>query len=269
MLDVETTMGPVCLNNYGTFTTADGQSWKGPVLLAQDDPCPIVCAITRQQDGQFGIELGLQSLAHTTISKVVDPDLQACGVVPGDTVTHMNGRALTGSLGEARRMCNWESDTLELQIIPCRGRRDASAECEIPPPVVRHFARHGDSLQALAARYDTSPEQILADNQECLHDSKSYSIQKDQVLFIRDVRLGKGRRLGVVCNSTGAKKATQKWQQNCILYEVKNGDSLEAICHEHNVSEMELRRSNRHVFPAGEPGKLVPGHKLKIFPNRS
>lgn len=50
-----------------------------------------------------------------------------------------------------------------------------------------------------------------------------------------------------------------------MLYEVRVGDSMKAICERFNLKEGDVRGLNRHVFPIGETGTVLPGQMLTVF----
>lgn len=207
----------------------------------------------------------------------------------GNIVTHVDGRALLGSLRAAVSCVKDAKDTMQLRVqisaqedeagsrIPRRIRRTEAQTYR----VIQHLVLQGDSIENLAAQLGTTTEQIRSDNRRHFPVGEAGFLRPGQILTLRaalspgssasrhaegfDSRATHGisRRHSTGSRPCGAGRRAGRRKQ--VLYEVQEGDSLEGICARLGTKEAEVRRCNRRVFPVGEAGTLVPGQMLTVF----
>lgn len=179
-------------------------------------------------------------------------------------MTHVDGQPLLGSLKTASRCLEQAGDTVQLRIRPSDNSTTV-LNGNVKYRVLQHHVRQGDSVETIAAQHGTTTDQIRSDNRRHFPVGEPGFLCPGHTLTVRATTFsGASCRRGEV-KPLAREANSSKGRRRQILYDVREGDSLETICARLRVEEAEVRRCNRQVFPVGEPGRLTPGQTLTVF----
>lgn len=187
-------------------------------------------------------------------------------------VTHIEGEPLLGSLKAGDSLINQAGETLSLRVQPGDGKSHTAAGLPRKTKfrVVQHIVRQGDSVEALAELYSVTADEVRLWNRKYFPVGEPGFLFPGQVLTLRDTSADQtrnGQKTASRYSSASARrrKSGGHGGRKRMLYEVQVGDSMKAICARFNLKEGEMRGLNRHVFPIGEAGTVLPGQVLTVL----
>lgn len=190
-------------------------------------------------------------------------------------VTHIDGEPLLGSLKAGDSLIKQAGDFLTLRIQSGEGKSHAAAGFPRKSKlrVVHHVVRQGDSVEALAELYSVTPEEIRLWNRKYFPVGEPGFLCPGQVLTLRNTTVdqtGDGRKTASSRHTSQSPSARRRKSggrggRKRMMYEVQEGDSMKAICARFDLKEGEVRGLNRHAFPIGEAGAVLPGQMLTVF----
>lgn len=213
-------------------------------------PKLLAALIIAKQPEKYGFEdiRFMEPLAFETVELTGPLDLEVAARlcdVPVDKVKNLNP--------ELKRWCTPPGISKYPLRIPAGSRERFQAKYAVLPErdrisYMRHQVRRGDTLGALARKYNTRVEDIMSLNR--IQNPRALRVGSDLILPLRD---GVGRLAAetVVAPSAPARSAR---------YTVRQGDSLWKISRRFGVGESDLRSWN------GLTGKSVirPGQQLVV-----
>ncbi len=186
-------------------------------------------------------------------------------------VTHIEGEPLLSSLTAGDSLIEQAGETLTLRVQPRDGKSHAAAGLPRKTKfrVVHHIVRQGDSVETLAELYRVTADEVRLWNRKYFPVGEPGFLCPGQVLTLRDTSEDQTRDGQKTASrhspSARRRKSGGRGGRKRMLYEVQVGDSMKAICARFNLKEGEVRGLNRHVFPIGEAGAVLPGQVLTVF----